>query len=57
MDGTVRCPYSGAPFCPLASPADVRTPLAPAAPHAARARTARAPGRRKPSPHHEQRPP
>ena len=50
MDGTVRCRYSGAPFCPLVSPAKERTPSGSAALDAARAR-------RKPLPHREERPP
>ena len=57
MDGTVRCRYSGAPFCPLASPVKERTPSAPAALDAAPARPAGPAARRKPSPHHEERPP
>lgn len=57
MDGTVRCRYSGAPFSPLASPAKERTPSAPVVLHAAPPRPAGPPARRKPSPHHQDRPP
>ncbi|MET3951872.1 hypothetical protein ABIB29_002723 [Arthrobacter sp. UYEF36] len=57
MDGTVRCRYSGAPFCPPAFPANERTPSAPAALHAAPARPAGPLTRRKPSPHALERPP
>ena len=56
MDGTVRCRYSGAPFCPLASPATERTPSAPVALQAVPPRPAPS-ERRKPSPYYQERPP
>lgn len=57
MDGTVRCRYSGAPFCPLAPPAMERPPSAPVAWHALPSRPAGPPARRKPSPYYQERPP
>ena len=57
MDSTVRCRYSGVPFCPPASPATERTPSAAAALHNAPPRPAGPPARRKPSAHPAERPP
>ena len=57
MDGTARCRYSGAPFCPLASPTKQPTLSAPAALHAVPPRPAGSTALREPSPHNQVRPP
>lgn len=54
MDATVHCRHSGIPFSSYALGA---TPPAPGPLHPAPARHAEPRARRKPSPHHQERPP
>lgn len=57
MDATVRRRYSGTPFSLLAVPVKGPAPSATAALRPAAARPSGPPARRKPMPHHEERPP
>ena len=57
MDGTVRCRYSGAPFCPLTFPAAKQSRTASTAVPGAIVRPSGPPARRKHCPPHEERPP
>lgn len=57
MDATVRRRCSGTPFSHLAVPVTGPTAQVPAARRPAAARPSGPPARRKPMPHHEERPP
>ncbi len=57
MDATVRRRCSGTPFSPPAAPVKGPEPSSTVALRPAAARPAGPPARRKPLPHHEERPP